>query len=252
MLLLLACAPRHALPDRDSATFTDADGTSGRYRLVVPDGVGEHGPPGALLFFHWDGGAPAYARQAAPRAELAAAHDLVVVSIQAPGRGCWWSPDVSGYARWVDALVRERLVRDRGVDPGRIFLTGLSGGADFAATFPFHSGFAWGGGVVALCGGDVPRLDGGDCATEASPPAAPLPASLPDPARAVRYDFALAAGDELLPASLAAAELWRGLGVTHVRHRVVPGEGHCGFADGFAGLRELAEGLDYVDPRVTP
>lgn len=235
-------------------TFTDGEGRTARYRMLVPEDVAAGEPYGVLLFFPWDGGGAAYAREARLHAELAAAHRLVVVSMRQPeGTRCWWAPNVEGYTRLVDAFLRERLLGVYGLDPDRVFLTGLSGGADFAAAFHAHTGYRYGGGAIALCGGDVPRTDGGDCATEANPPEAPWPPTLS--ARqlaAVRYDFALTADDPLLAPSQAAAGRYTDAGFTHVRHRVVAGSGHCGFAEGWEGLDTLAEGLDYVDPRTNP
>lgn len=235
-------------------TFTDGEGRTVRYQVSVPDALAAGEPHGVLLFFPWDGGGASYVREARIHAALAAEHHLVSVSVRQPeGTRCWWAPEVEGYARLVDALLRERLLGAYGLDPDRVFLTGMSGGADFAAAFPAHVGYRYGGGVVALCGGDVPRTDGGDCATEANPPEAPLRSDLtPRQLAAVRYDFALTADDPLLAPSLAAAALYRGAGFTHVRHRVVAGTGHCGFAEGWEGLDALAAGLDYVDARTNP
>lgn len=240
-LALLACVMR-------ASSFTDDQGLEGGYRMIVPEGA-----DGALLFFTWDGGGADLQRQARLREEIATRHGLIVVAMRAPEGDCWWTPRVQAYARYVEAFVQRRLVEEQGVDPTRIFTTGLSGGSDFAAAFPYHTGFRYGGGVVALCGGDVPRLDGGDCAVEADPPPAPA-LGLLDPAvyAGVRYDFAIAANDELLDASRRAAAYYEAAGFTHVRHRVVPGDGHCGFDEGFEGLEALAAGLAYVDPRTSP
>lgn len=248
--LLLACAPSlvRGLPAAPApgvldGVYTDPDGLAARYRMVLPETPFD----GLLLFFPWDGADGKYRRAATIRAELAAEHRLAVVSFELPGDGrCWWAPTVQRNAQYIDAFLKDALARYP-LDPNRVFTTGLSGGADFAAALFFHTGFRYGGGVVALCGGDVPRLDGGDCDAEIDPPAAPVgPIPAPGPAR-VRLDFAITGDDTLLPNSRAGAELYRRLGA-EVRHRVVPGSGHCGFADGFQALDELREGLAYVDP----
>lgn len=248
--LIGACTPASAGGDTVvDGRHVDEAGHTGPWRMVVPAGVGEG--HGVLLFFTWDGAGRAYRRQASRRASIAAEHDLAIVAMPPPdGQRCWWAPTVEENARFVEDFVRDELVGRRGVDPDRVFLSGLSGGADFAAAFPYHAGFAYGAGVVALCGGDVPRLDGGDCATEADPPAAP-PRAVPERVReALRFAFALTADDPLLAHARAAAAVWRDAGLTHVRDDVVPGAGHCGFADGFlGGTAELRAGLDYVDPR---
>lgn len=245
---LFSCArpPLSARADLDffDGVFVDSSGRSGRYRLAVPPPSGE--PLGVLFFFPWDGGGPAYAREAARREALAAEHHLVIAALRQPEGRCWWAPEVEDNARFVDELLRQELIEAQGVDPNRVFLTGLSGGADFAAAFPYHVGFAYGGGVVALCGGDLPRQNGGDCASEANPPEAP-PLAGPPPRLDIRYDFGITADDSLRPASEAAAAYYRAAGF-EVRHRVLPGSGHCGFDEGFEAMGALAEGLDFVDP----
>ena len=134
------------------------------------------------------------------------------------------------------------------MDPERVFTTGLSGGSDFAAAFHFHTDFRYAGGAVALCGGDVPRLNGGSCEPEGDPAAAPAPTSLSQEALdQVRYDFAIVADDELRENSEEAAAYYQDLGFTSVRHRIVEGSGHCGYTSGWEGLDVMAEGLDYVD-----
>lgn len=251
--LLAGCAraPRVAeAPDPERGVYTDDTGRRLRYRLWMPPPDPTR-PLGALLFFPWDGGGAAYARAGARRAALAARHHLVLVSLRQPEGACWWAPEVEENTRAVERFLADELIGARGVDPGRVFATGLSGGADFASAFHHNTGFAYGGGVVALCGGDVPRLDGGDCEAELSPPAAPprpVPAGRPD----LRFFFAITEEDPLLAPSREAAAFYTGLGFTEVRHQLVPGRGHCGFAEGFDGLDALAEGLAQVDPLLVP
>jgi poly(3-hydroxybutyrate) depolymerase len=246
LLVLVACvgsAKLHAPASRTiDGRFVDDRGLSGAYRLVLPRGRAER--PGVLVFFGWDGDGRAYRRMAGLLAPLADARNLVLVTLRNPGPSrCWWAPTVEENVHWVDRLVTDVVMGPIGVDPGRVIAAGLSGGADFASAFHVHTGDRYGGGAVALCGGDVPRADGGDCDTEADPPVAAR-APRPD----VRYFFALTADDPLLAHSLAAAAFYGGAGA-NVTHRVVAGEGHCGFVDGFEGLAELEAGLAVVDPR---
>jgi poly(3-hydroxybutyrate) depolymerase len=257
-LLLGACTHAPAEPARSAtadvdATFTDDAGTTGRYRLIAPGDVER---PGVLLFFTPDFAGDGYAAHAERRAAIAAAHGLLAVAMAnpdlPPGNGCWWTPSIAAYTRYVDQFVARVLVGRYHVDPDRVFLTGLSGGSDFAAEFPYQTGWRYRGGVVALCGGDVPRLDGGDCVDQKDPPAAPPPSDLDGAALdGVRYDFAIDPTDPLLAASRASAAFYRDAGFGRVTHRLVAGDGHCGFADGFDGLDELAAGLDLVDPATT-
>lgn len=249
MILLFACAPALTtgpaeLPRSEviDGIHTAPDGVSARYRMVLPDAE----LTGLLLFFPWDGAGWRYRRAANRRAALAAAHGLVLISVEAPeNQDCWWAPAAVKNARYVDSLVQDILGR-YGLDPERVFTTGLSGGADFAAAFFVHTGFRYGGGVVALCGGDLPRLDGGDCAAELDPPPAPIDqTSARAAAGRVRFDFAITADDPLFAGSARAAALYTDLGF-ETRHRVVSGSGHCGFDEGFDALEALSEGLNWV------
>ena len=250
LLALIACTstPGELLDE----TFTDDAGVEGKVALVVPSLGDSNDALGVLLFFSWDFGNSFYKEEAELHAKVAREHGLVVASMASPRTGtddgCWWAPRVEDNAAFVDQFVRERLVSGLGVDPERVFTTGLSGGSDFAAAFHLHTGFRYGGGAVALCGGDVPRSNGGACDPEADPEEAPSPSDLShsDLGR-VRYDFAIVADDELLENSKEAAAYYEGLGFENVRHRVVEGAGHCGFTSGWEGLDVFAEGLDYVD-----
>jgi len=247
--------PGTTAPADLTATYTDADGTTGNYRLMV--GAGVPASPGVLLFFDGDFLGKRFAADAAARVDIAAAHGLLVVSMQnpdlPPGNGCWWAPEVEEYARYVDGFVSEVLVGQWGVDPSRVFLTGLSGGSDFSAAFGYHTGWRYGGGAVALCGGDVPRLDGGSCDESLDPPAAPDPDKIPAAALAdYRYAYRIDATDPLYDYATASAAWYSDHGFAHVDLQVVAGSGHCGFVDGFDGIKQLEDGLDSVDPRVTP
>ena len=249
MFLSMGCSSVQIVDE----TFTSDSGLTAKVALVVPEQTNGSAPPGVLLFFTEDFGNNGYRKQARLHAEVAQAHGLLLVSMaspDAPGdEGCWWAPQVKDNAAYVDEFLQVRLIGDLGVDPNRVFTTGLSGGSDFAAAFHLHTGYRYSGGVVALCGGDIPRLNGGGCDPEKDPEPAPAPTGLSaaDLSR-VRYDFAITADDSLLPNSQAAAAFYTELGFTRVRHRIVEGSGHCGFESGWEGLDVLEEGMNYVDP----
>lgn len=138
------------------------------------------------------------------------------------------------YAACVEEFLQARLVDRLGVDTDRVFTTGLSGGSDFAASFHFHTDYRYSGGAVALCGGDIPRLNGGSCEPDTDPDPAPAPTGLSaaDLDR-VRYDLAITSDDFLLAHTEAATAFYTDAGFTHVRHRI-------------------EQGLDYVDPATIP
>ena len=101
--------------------------------LVIPDSPSDQPPLGVLLFFTEDFGNSGYLKQASLHADVAKEHNLVLASMASPA-----APGALG------------------VDTERLFTTGLSGGSDFAAAFHLHTDYRYGGGVVALCGGDIP------------------------------------------------------------------------------------------------
>ena len=253
VLLLVACTATKSQTVTDE-TFTSENGLSADVALVVPDDD-ESGASasGVLLFFTWDFGNSEYLKQAKLHAEIAQEHNLIVASMASPkasgDSGCWWAPQVEDNAAYVEEFLKERLIGDLGVDTERVFTTGLSGGSDFAAAFHLHADYRYGGGAVALCGGDIPRLNGGGCEPESDPDPAPAPTDLStaDLDR-VKYDFAITSDDSLREHSEAAAAFYTDLGFSHVRQRIADGSGHCGFDSGWEGLDVFAEGMDYVDP----
>ena len=123
-LLLLGCPKRPEPPVQGAidASFTDDVGTTGRYTLIVPPTAGAS--PGVLLADPEDAGRDP----------------------------CWWAPEVERNAHYVDRFITDVLIPTYAIDPNRVFLTGLSGGSDFAAAFPYHTGYRYGGGVVARWG----------------------------------------------------------------------------------------------------
>ena len=251
-LLLLAACTTNAASVLDE-TFTSSNGLAANVALVVPDSPSDQPPLGVLLFFTEDFGNSGYLEQASLHADVAKEHNLVLASMASPDApgdaGCWWAPQVEDNTTYVDEFVQQRLVGDVGADTERLFTTGLSGGSDFAAAFHLHTDYRYGGGVVALCGGDIPRLNGGGCEPEADPDPAPAPTDLTSAdLDRVRYDFEIVADDFLLGHSEAAAAYYTDLGFSTVRHRIVDGSGHCGFESGWEGLDVFAEGMDYVDP----
>lgn len=261
ILFLLACASSksgsHGSSDTLDETFTDSAGLSAKVALVLPEEEPDGAAPGVLLFFTWDFGNQEYFDQAELHAELAQEHGLIVASMASPktpgDSGCWWAPRVEDNAAYVDEFVQARLVDELGIDTDRVFTTGLSGGSDFAAAFHFHTDYRYGGGAVALCGGDIPRLNGGGCEPDIDPEPALTPTDLStDTLDAVRYDLSLTVDDFLREHAEAAAAYYDDLGFSHVRQRIVEGSGHCGFDSGWEGLDVFAEGLDYVDPRTNP
>lgn len=248
-LLFAACTAPTVLDE----TFTAENGLSANVAIVVPEDKGSGTPLGVLLYFSADFENWNYVEEAELHADIAAEHNLVVASMASPkagsDSGCWWAPQVQDNAAYVQDFLQKRMIDELGVSPERTFTTGTSGGSDFAASFHFHTDYRYGGGVVARCGGDIPRLNGGGCEPTVDPEPAPKPTDLSaETLGRVRYDFAITEGDFLLDHSEAAAAFYTDLGFDHVQHRIVDGSGHCGFKSGWEGLDVFAEGMDYVDP----
>lgn len=233
-----------ALAGTLGGTYTDPTGRSGAW---VADDHAELGPEsGLLLFFHEDGGERRYARYARRRvARVARRHGLRAVSVQEPELGYWWAPSAGQNSAWVDSFL-EHLAEDPGFDPERVVFAGKSGGASFASGLPAHTGYRYGGGVVGLCGVDVPRTDGVNDVDDPPPLEAPSPP--PDASDRLRLYLAITPDDDLRALSEATAAYYRQAGLEHVIHVLIPGAGHCDFDL----VEELERGLLWVDPPSVP
>jgi hypothetical protein len=250
-LLLAACTSSSY--DVLDETFTAENGLSANVAIVVPENTDSTRPLGALLYFSADFDNSEYVDQAELHAEVAAEHNLVLASMASPSAGddsgCWWAPQGEDNTDYADEFLQERLIGELGASADRVFTTGLSGGAGFASSFHFFTDYQYSGGAVMLCGGDVPRLNGGGCEPQEDPEAAPAPTDLTaEVLSQVRYDFAITSDDFLLAYTEAGASFYEELGFSDVQHRIVDGSGHCGFDSGWEGLDVFAEGMDYVDP----
>jgi poly(3-hydroxybutyrate) depolymerase len=203
-----------------AATFTDPAGTTTTYDLWHPGSP----KPGLLVWFHEDGGERTTRRRTRGwLRQVAADHDLILVAPREPNAGYWWAPNAARNSRWADAFLRH-LESTLPFDRDRVVLAGKSGGAGFAAGLPAWLDWRYGGGVVAVCGADIPRVDGSNTVDDPPPLDPPKPAAPPD----VRAWFVVGATDELRPLSEAAAVWYADQGV-NVTHRLTPRPGHCSF-----------------------
>lgn len=243
-LLALGAAPLHAGEPIDGEF--SASGLSGSYRLIPPDGPLGPGSVGLLLFFHADGGAGAFHEQADALVRRGEKSRLAVAALTVPTEGgglptdpadrCWWAPRAQRNAEYVGAWIDEVAAAELGdaIDFDRVYFAGVSGGADFAAELNLHLGFRFGGGAVALCGGDMPRADGGSCVGDLEPPLVePLPGPAdvpPGAADGFVYSFDLTADDVLLPLAQQARSYYEGLGF-RVLFATPAGSGHCNFKE---------------------
>lgn len=126
-------AERRAARQGDAQGMTiSAGGLTRSYHVNVPSGVGAQ--PAALLVFHGGGGSGARMRDQHPIDAASEAGNFIAVYPDAvdgnwtDGRiGTAGGPDDVAFVR---ALI-DRLRQDHGVDPGRVFATGISNGAMF-------------------------------------------------------------------------------------------------------------------------
>lgn len=268
-LLLCAVCGLSAAPARGATpvdgVFSASNGLSGAYRLVVPDGAAGAQSLGLLLFFHADGDVEAFRTHADNLVERGEQSHLAVAALAVPGLGgnapasladeCWWAPRAASNAQYVGEWIESVAAGALGqvLDQDRIYFVGVSGGADFASALPLQLGFRYGGGAVALCGGDLPRGDGGSCVEEPGPPLLdplPAPADLPaGAADAIVYSFDLTADDSLGIHAQAARDYYEDLGFK-VWYATPPGSGHCGFDGSLEALldRRIERVASFVPP----
>ncbi len=86
----------------------------------------------------------------------------IVLSIDAPGpdgSGCWWTPHKHQRALFLADVMQVALYDAHLIDPARVHLGGWSGGAFLAFGAPFYTELPFLGGLVGVCGADVPRED---------------------------------------------------------------------------------------------
>ena len=220
MLLLVACGAlqisRHSF-----------DGQEGRLATFVP--TTPSGPVVAL--FPADG----HPYRALPRAfkRTSEAEGWVLVGLESPGpvdSGCWWSPHKERRSAYVVDVI-EALLAIPGTRRDQVVLAGWSGGAFFAAGLPFHEAPDFHGGLVGVCGGDLPRVDSETdwCAIDET---LDDPILEVDPAREAavaagwRADFTTTRDDEWTEKVHAAADYWRKIGANVRETDAGPG-GHC-------------------------
>lgn len=106
-------------------------GRSSTYR-VYDGGVDKAEPVGVVVRLHGDG---AYEYDHSPTfldclASVAATHNMLFVAPRTPSRDLTWWGRLDRNVDWLDAWFREDIVGLDGVDPGRVWWMGYSGGAE--------------------------------------------------------------------------------------------------------------------------
>lgn len=175
--------------------------------------------------------------------QWADANGVMVLSVDAPNGGdCWWTPSKHSRAAYLVDLMAQ-VEADWVIDPARVHLGGWSGGAFLAFGLPFYVDWPYQGGLVGVCGADVPRTDTTEdfCGFD----------DLDDPALDVTNPSEVAGGwrvfvsrnsdDELVDAIDAGADYWEAAGATVERVDAGTG-GHCAMDV----TQHLIDGLDWV------
>jgi poly(3-hydroxybutyrate) depolymerase len=161
------------LTDRTGLSFTSSGYTSTYHLyaggldwtkpvglLIYTDGSGEYGLKNIKSSYLLGGGSGMIA--------VAKRHNMVLLTPLSPNKNCadgdgscWYMGDPPGYARWVEALVRQVQSQYR-IDKRRIAVGGYSSGAQFSTEWWVPSGAAQrtmtAGVIVAISYGGSPKM----------------------------------------------------------------------------------------------
>ena len=225
------------------------EGLSGDWARYVPPLPPGQTTYGVAVLLHADDDTPAQPTEDARLRAAAAAQGVILLAVDSPGpvdSGCWWSPHKHLRLGYLDDLLQAQIFSAYPVDRGRVHLVGKSGGAFWASGAPFYADLSWRGGIVAVCGGDVPRVESAVdwCAISETEDD---PALLLDPVQAARAEgwravFVSTLRDPWRQNALDAAALYRSLGGDVVE--VTAGRrGHCALDD----VGWMIAGLRWVD-----
>lgn len=162
---LLACAPAclEAAAAPVTASFTDAQGRTLKYRYELPDNADPNVPSGILVFFHGNNSGTQDDMLNGffpPISSWARRFDLVPVTVASPGSRLAVDDGVERVVRhWlredrslIHDLLRSHFEGRFQVDFDRVFLWGGSQGTCFLNDFVPRYGEHYGGGLFAECG----------------------------------------------------------------------------------------------------
>lgn len=208
-------------------TFEDQ---TGAFSLYVP-GKAAAGPVGVAVLLHGDW--QAQGREytwANSWQRLADERGLVLVSAGAPGSACWWTPRKHDRVDYLVDLLQAHVFEAYDVDRSRVHLAGMSGGAFWAAGVPAYRDLPFTGGIVGVCGGDVPRANSDRDFCEDDSQDDPVLAVDGAKARAItaawKLYYARTADDPWNHAVDSSVSWWRSHGGT-VNERITGPGGHC-------------------------
>jgi len=174
---------------------------------------------------------------------------LILLSVGSPDTACWWTPRKHDRVDYLLSLLDTEVFPHARIDLDRVHMAGFSGGAFWASGAPFYRDLPFHGGIVGVCGGDVPRenTDTDWCVTDENQDDPALPQQ--ETWRTISANHPLmyirTADDPWSGNMDAAVALWKDLGGTAEQLVTGPG-GHCELD----GDRWLRGGLARVDRKV--
>ena len=171
-------------------------------------------PRGLLVLLHGST-ASNYRELITMMTSVAAAQNLIRVSVLAPNGQGWNEGNQTTAATLLDALLQKDVLTKYDVDLSRIVFSGQSSGGGFLSSYflPLHAK-DYRGGAFMLCGA-----------------APPVPTFAPDAATkaGLRLHFEITTGDTIWPASFkSAVAAYTNAGMTLTKDDTKPG-GHCAF-----------------------
>jgi hypothetical protein len=197
---------------------------------------------GLLFYFHGDGGSSGVQQQLLRLAPVASENRLAIAGAATPIGNSWYGvvePKTPEHpfptAQFFDEMLKAILSKHH-VDRGRVFLTGISGGAVFiTGRYLPRYGAGYRGGAVLLCGGSATDTYTNGKEIYLNPPE--FRANFP------MYFFTMK-GDYLYQQILEGTKSYRDAGFS-VLSKFPDGGGHCSFsindqlAAGLQSLRAL-------------
>lgn len=224
----------------------DFDGRSAAWTAYVPPDDGS--PYGAAVLLPADDAEHDFLPRRAKLQRWARANHSIVLSIDAPAPdgNCWWTPYKHARAAFLADAMQALLYDSHAVERERVHLGGWSGGAFLAFGAPFIAEIPFEGGLIGVCGGDVPREDSATnwCEideTQDDPPMALEAGEAEALAQGRRVFLARNDDDDWVQSEDAAAALWREAGAEV--QVVSDGDGgHCALPV----VQRLVDGLEWV------
>ncbi|OLT53744.1 hypothetical protein BJF89_02755 [Corynebacterium sp. CNJ-954] len=215
----------------------------------VADQDGSGPPKGVLVHLHGDGagefdldgggddgGEPTLTEIA----QVAASRDMVLIAPRTPDhrRGETWWRKLDRNLRWLNALVDDRVHGENGLDPGNVWWSGYSGGAEMLSYGVLRSARELvSGGAVLMAGGGAPEETPDPDAEPLTVPLRWYVGDLDDGTRS-------ADGFDALSAAAGGSAWHQAAGAEGVGLHILPGVAHLDFPQ--------AEVLDRVLPPSAP